>query len=468
MVSGLSPAGTVSPSGLERLCRSSRSQPPISNAAVASRTNLARQGEDIENASWRRFAWQILDGIDEAECASRVAGVELGVDDAASPSADACHHGDILAPVRTAIADRLTDDPAACLELPQQLAVASVDRLEPAVQSSVENESAAGCEGGAPERQVLVNFPGRASRDRIPRRYHAAITSGTAIHLHVRAHERRARNVVRWTDGHVHAQVDVRNVDETGYRAERRRIPILLTWRGRADVAHDPSLLRFLFGIGRNSAGLEIDPEIAIHMAVRGRRQYLPGAPVHHVEEPVATWPQEHRAAAVAPWNVGQNRLVDVVVVVNVVRRRLVKPQGVAAVDVAGENARRPFIVAGPLVGVPRARIARPIINCLGSRVVADPAPHIAAAELPDFRWPRFDAEVLALVHGVERLEPGTNQNVLVGPSVVGFPSKFSAAFVEGSQPPANAHFAARISDQHFSVGDERRHRQRLALLDVC
>src|SRR5215210_4662251 len=103
MVSGLSPAGTVSPIGLERLWRSSRSHAVSASAAAPRIRQLAREREDIEHASRRGFLRQILDRIDEAERRRRIARVELPGDDRAGPAADAGDHGDILAAVGAAI-----------------------------------------------------------------------------------------------------------------------------------------------------------------------------------------------------------------------------------------------------------------------------------------------------------------------------------------------------------------------------
>src|SRR5438128_4149670 len=156
MVSGLSPAGTVSPIGLERLWRSSRSQAPSVSAAAPMINQLARKGEDIEHASRGRFVEKVLDCIGETERRGRIAGIELGVDDSASPATDAGDDRDILAAVGTAIADRLADDSAAGLELPQQLSGSRVERFEPAVQSAVEDQSAAGRQRRAPGREILL------------------------------------------------------------------------------------------------------------------------------------------------------------------------------------------------------------------------------------------------------------------------------------------------------------------------
>src|SRR3954453_11485141 len=99
MVSGLSPAGTFSPSGLDRLWRSSRLHAASVSASAARANALFRKTEDIEHASRSGLAGQILDGVDEAERGGRVVRVELAGDDRASPAADAGDDCDILAAI---------------------------------------------------------------------------------------------------------------------------------------------------------------------------------------------------------------------------------------------------------------------------------------------------------------------------------------------------------------------------------
>src|SRR5690348_547739 len=107
MVSGLSPAGTVSPTGLARLRCSSRSHDTSVSDATQKRTKLARKREDIEHASRRCLEGQILDRIGETERAGRITRVHLRRHDRSGPAADAGNHRDVLAPVRSLVADRL-------------------------------------------------------------------------------------------------------------------------------------------------------------------------------------------------------------------------------------------------------------------------------------------------------------------------------------------------------------------------
>src|SRR5438270_4512420 len=140
MVSGLWPASSVSPSGLPRLWRSSRSHAPSVSAAMARARRLTRNGEDIEHASRCRLHRQVLDRIGKAERARWVARVHLRRYHRARPPADAGDHGDILAAIGSLVADRLADDSAARLEPPQLLAGARIDGFEPAVHRAVEND----------------------------------------------------------------------------------------------------------------------------------------------------------------------------------------------------------------------------------------------------------------------------------------------------------------------------------------
>src|SRR5436190_23336984 len=146
--------------------------------------------------------------------------------------------------------------------------------------------------------------------------------------------------------------------------------------------------------------------------------------------------------------------MVDGVRVEQIVRTRLVEPAGLAGADVAGEDSGGPQIVAGPLVGIPGSRIAGAVEDQMGLRIVADPAPRIAAADPPAFRLPGGDSEVPPPRGGVERMEIGADQNVRVGTGAPRLPHQGAASRVERGQPAAYAEFAARASDQDPAVRD--------------
>src|SRR6185503_6298273 len=131
-------------------------------------------------------------------------------------------------------------------------------------------------------------------------------------------------------------------------------------------------------------------------ITVGGRAQLFAVAAVDHIEEAVAAWAEEDRAPAVTPGDVGENDLVNVVVVVKVVRAALIEPDCLAGIDVARKNARRPFVVAWTLVRIPRTGIRRAVEDQLRLGIIADPAPCGRSADLPSVRRPAADPEVLA------------------------------------------------------------------------
>src|SRR5215218_3971866 len=136
-----------------------------------------------------------------------------------------------------------------------------------------------------------------------------------------------------------------------------------------------------------------------------------------------------------------------------VVRAALIEPHRLAGAHIAGEDAGRPFVVARPLLRVPRAGIAGAVEDQLGVGVVADPAPDARTTDLPRLRRPSLHAEVLAAVGGVVGLEARPNQDVLVWAGVERLPRDLAAAFVEGRNPAAHAHLATADADQDFAVG---------------
>src|SRR5581483_9596816 len=111
-------------------------------AAHATATIALRKREDIQRPSLRRVLRQIGHRGDEAERRGRIRGREVAGDDGAGPSAHAGEYGDVLLAVRAFVRDRLSDDSGTGLELPQLLAAARVDRLEPPVHRSVEGDVA--------------------------------------------------------------------------------------------------------------------------------------------------------------------------------------------------------------------------------------------------------------------------------------------------------------------------------------
>src|SRR5215204_4983739 len=176
--------------------------------------NTSRKAEHMEGSSFRGRVLQVAHGVDEAERRGAVADVEVAGDDRTRPAADAGQDGDVLLAVRPAIGRRLADDPGAGLELPQRLAGAGVDRLEPALHGSVEDDVAGGGERAAPDREVLGQRPRRLRLPHVPGLEYAAMAAGPGLEAHLGADIGRAGDVVRGRVLEVHAEIGVWDVEE--------------------------------------------------------------------------------------------------------------------------------------------------------------------------------------------------------------------------------------------------------------
>ena len=74
------------------------------------------------------------------------------------------------------------------------------------------------------------------------------------------------------------------------------------------------------------------------------------------------------------------------------------------------------------------------------------------------FSPPSGDAEVLAFVLRIERLEIRADKHFVVGTCAVGFPDDLACCLVQRGSPTADAHLAAGIADDKLILRDEGRH----------
>ena len=177
----------------------------------------------------------------------------------------------------------------------------------------------------------------------------------------------------------------------------------------------------------------------------------------------------EQLARPAAVVHVDEHVLHDLVVVPRVVRGRPDRPTCASPVSASRANDRaRPLVVAGAQIRVPDAGIAGAVEEQVGLGVVGDPAPHRRSAELPLFRRPRRDAEVLALVLGVEGVEVGADLHVAVRAGVERAPHLLAGLHVERRDVAAHAELAAGVADEHVVLDDDRRGGERLAAVDVA
>src|SRR4051812_592676 len=97
---------------------------------------------------------------------------------------------------------------------------------------------------------------------------------------------------------------------------------------------------------------------------------------------------------------------------------QLIKPDSIAIFRFPSPDTAGPLVIPRSQFRVPRARIARAIKNVIKLRVIRDPAPDGAAANLPLVGRPRCHSQVLPLLGIVKRFELLSDEAVLVWPSV--------------------------------------------------
>ena len=152
--------------------------------------------------------------------------------------------------------------------------------------------------------------------------------------------------------------------------------------------------------------------------------------------------------------DVGEHVLVDAVVVPRVVRRLLIRPRGLAGVRVPREDRHRVLVVARPLVGVPRSRVAGAVVEEVQLGVVAVPAPGGAAAALP-----------LVALPGLDR---SREADLGLGAGAVHPPHLLAGVDVVGGHEAAHAELAARDAGDHLVLDHHRRVGDGLALAVVA
>src|SRR4051794_25749391 len=148
-------------------------------------------------------------------------------------------------------------------------------------------------------------------------------------------------------------------------------------------------------------------------------------------------------------------------------RTELVVPARASGVRIPCEDPGGPFVVPWSLLGIPWRGISGAVIDEVELRVIGDETPHIAATVLPGARRPRRDAEILTNILRIERLEFRTDENIGIRSGAVRLPHGLAGCRIERSEPAANTEFAAGIAHQHLVLRDERRHGERLALVEI-
>ena len=194
-----------------------------------------------------------------------------------------------------------------------------------------------------------------------------------------------------------------------------------------------------------------------------GNQQFAVRA-IERIAETVAVEMGQQLAGLSVDRLIGEDHLVDAVIVPLVVGRHLVDPLRHAVVGIAGEDGHRPLVVAGPLLRVPGRGIARAVIDEIERRVVGDPAPCAAAADLPLIAFPGLGARILADRLAERRCLVGVDEDLIVRTFRVGLPGLLAVLDVVGSHAALDAELAARNADQNLVLDHERRRGAGLSL----
>src|SRR5262249_57018154 len=165
----------------------------------------------------------------------------------------------------------------------------------------------------------------------------------------------------------------------------------------RRELPHDlrPPILRTV--LVHHDAGRPVDLRVELV-----GNQELASHAIERVAETVAIEVDEGFARLAVYRDVGEDHLVDAVIVPLVERSHLVCPLGYAGVGVAGNDRHGPFLIdrlairPGALSRVPGRGVGRAVVDQVGVRIVGEPAPGGAAADLPLLSSPALERGGLA------------------------------------------------------------------------
>ena len=291
----------------------------------------------------------------------------------------------------------VADDARRGLEAVELPAGIGVHGLEIAFQRAVEDDVAGGRERAAPYRERFGVGPDDLPAAGVPGYEVAQVrAAGRRKHGKSGADVGLAGGVGHLERLVVHADVVGRHVEQAGPRREGRRLLVLGAERGRTDVGGVHVLAVVVGRVARDhlrAAGIHIDVGRPVDRGIvfLGDQQ-LSRLAVERVAEAVAVEVDHRLARRPADVDVGQDHLVDAVIVPFVVGRHLIDPFRHAVVGAAGEDGHGPAVVAGALHRVPRAGVARAVIEQVQFGIVRIPAPRGAAADLPLVAFPGVDA----------------------------------------------------------------------------
>ena len=263
----------------------------------------------------------------------------------------------------------------------------------------------------------------------------------------------------------VHADVVGRHVEQLGLRRIGCRLLVLGTKCGRADTLVVVILSVLVGRILRYDLRTTICRRVLVHVDAAGPvdlrvillgYQQFARLTVERVAQAVTVEMGQQLACFAIDRLIREDHFVDAVVVPFVMRRHLIDPVGHTRIRVACENGHRPFVVAGALLRIPGRGIARPVIDEVQSRIVGEPAPCAAAADLPLIALPCLQTGVLADGLAERGGLDGVDQDLIVRAFRESTPRLFAVLDVVCGDVTLHAEFTAGNADQDLVLDDQR------------
>src|SRR6266849_9299293 len=172
----------------------------------------------------------------------------------------------------------------------------------------------------------------------------------------------------------------------------------------------------------------------------------------------------EGRDRITIDYAVREYTLVNAVIIPGVVRSHLICPRSYSSVRIAGEEGRGPFVIAWPLRGIPRSRVAAPVVNQVELGIVCIPAPRRATTEFPLIFVPSLYTGFLThwfLRCPISRLVC-IKQDVLVRTNAVCAPHELAGFEIIRAEMAADTILSPGDTDDYLVMDNEWSHRHRL------
>jgi hypothetical protein len=191
----------------------------------------------------------------------------------------------------------------------------------------------------------------------------------------------------------IHAPIIGVDVEHPLRRIERHRPPVLAAGDGGIDALFRTFLHDVLGHLAPDrSTGFLVDSVRPVDLHERVGRDELAGRALDHVQEPVAVRMHDNLARGSVGGDLGQDPLVDAVVVERIAGRHLEAPNHLAGLGLHGEDRIGVEVVAFAIERIPRRRIAGTPEHEIEFRIVGTGDPGGAAALPPGVSRPGLGA----------------------------------------------------------------------------